>query len=98
MHRFSDFATQNSENLEGEKREFRDLLGTEIQIHAARFLASRVSPGKECVQIQFRENDDAPLCVMFTSSVVVMKQLREHSDKLPFMATIKQHGKYYTLT
>lgn len=98
MRKFSDFAKSSPNNLEGEKREIRGLLGTEIQIHGVRFLASRVTPGKECVQIQFRESDDAPLFVMFTSSAVVMKQLREYSDKLPFMTTIKQHGKYYTLT
>lgn len=96
MHRFSDFAPPG--NLEGDKRRIRDLLGIEIQIHGVRFFPSKVSPGKECVQIQFREGDDKPLEVAFTTSGVVIKQLKEFNNQLPFLTVIKQRGNYYTLT
>lgn len=97
MHKFSDFSPQG-ENLEGDKRKFKDMLGIELQIHAVRFFPSRAAPGRECVQIQFRFDDDEPFAVMFTTSGVVVKQLKEHQDKLPFLTTIIQRGKYYTLT
>lgn len=93
--RFSDFSREVP-NLEGTKMRMVDVFGKEIYLKAYRTMDSKVVPGKTCVQIQFEL--DGCDCVVFTTSNVLRRQLEDYEDRLPFLTTIKNMGRYHTFT
>lgn len=97
MHKFSDFACSEG-NLEGTKVPFADLFNKEIVIRNFRKIKSRVRDDKDCVQIQFSYTEDGDNFVAFTSSAVIISQLEEYSDELPFLTTICKKRRYYALS
>lgn len=94
MRKFSDFAT-NETKLEGEKTNIRDILDKPIVIRAFKIISSCV-PGKRCLDLQFEHNGN--LCVLFTNSEVLMRQLEDYKEQLPFETVIKRMNRYYTFT
>ena len=50
------------------------------------------------ITIQFKESENSPLRIVFTSSQVLMDQFLEYEEQLPFVATIKKVNRYMTLT
>lgn len=97
MHKFSDFA-YSKDNLEGEKVPFPELFGKEIIIKSYRLIRSRVCSDKNCAQIQFSYTENGKNYVSFTSSGVIMTQLAEHKDKMPFLTTICKRRRYFALS
>ena len=98
--RFSDFAEPGGP-LEGPKVRIEEVLNLEIIILAFRMKASKYQQksAPDCLTIQF-EYPDRPgeKHVIFTGSAVLIDQLKQYEDKLPFMATIKKKDRYFTLT
>jgi hypothetical protein len=102
MNKFSDFAdTTTSPVLDGRKMALDDVLNKELIILRYRIKKSKFSEAKnpDCLTIQFAfpEKEDEHY-VLFSGSSVLMDQLEKYKDKLPFSATIKKIGKYFTLT
>lgn len=95
VHKFSDFSKE-SNNLPGDKLSFSSVMGKPVQVLQYRLLPSKVSPDKQCVQIQLTV--DGKTCVTFTTSGVIIRQLQTYADELPFEAVIERRGKYYTFT
>jgi len=88
IHRFSDFADH------GEKKPIKEIVGRDLIIQAFCVRPSRYD--NDYLTIQFRFEPDGENYVVFTGSTVLSEQLREHAEKLPFVAAIQKIGKYYS--
>jgi len=102
MHKFSEFAdTSISPVMDGKKVSLDDVLDKEITVLRYRIKKTKFSEAKnpDCLTVQFAYsgNDDAHF-VFFSGSSVLMQQLEKYQDKLPFTATIKKVGKYFTFS
>lgn len=93
--KFSDFSKEDL-NLSGDKLQMRDVFDKKIIVKAYRMLDSKVVSGKSCMQLQFEL--DGHEYVVFTTSVVLQRQMREYDSHLPFETTIKNMRKYHTFT
>jgi len=102
MNKFSDFAdTSISPVMDGKKVSLDDILDKEIVVLRYRVKKTKFSEAKnpECLTVQFAypENEDVHF-VFFSGSSVLMQQLEKYQDKLPFSASIKKVGKYFTFS
>lgn len=70
----------------------------EIIIKSYRLIRSRVCSDKNCAQIQFSYTENGKNYVSFTSSGVIMTQLAEYKDKMPFLTTICKRRRYFALS
>lgn len=95
MLKFSDFA-ENEYGLDGDKMQIGDILNKEIIVKAFRIMPSKCVRDKDCLQLQFEL--EGKTYIIFSNSSVLMKQMNKYQDKLPFIATIKKVGSYYTFT
>lgn len=97
MKRFSDFCKER--NLEGKKIPISKVCSKEVEILAYRITKTKYSDN--CAQIQFKYKDT--LYITFTSSKVLIRQLIQYKEELPFVDFIK-NGKskdgnsYYTFS
>ncbi len=91
---FSDFA--KTEGLDGDKLTVGDILNREIFVKAYRVMASKCVKDRELLQLQFELNEHT--YIIFTNSTVLIKQIEEYKEEIPFYATIKKQGSYYTFT
>lgn len=102
MNKFSEFAdTTVSPIMDGKKVPLDDILEKEISVLRYRIKKTKYAEAKnpDCLTVQFAypEDDDTHF-VFFSGSSVLMQQLEKYKDKLPFTATIKKIGKYFTFT
>lgn len=99
MKRFSDFCKE--QNLQGKKVSINKLANKEIEVINYRLTSTKFS--SNCAQIQFRLLSKDTVFVTFTSSKIIIRQLTQYKDELPFIAFIKS-GKskngnsYYTFS
>ena len=98
--KFSDFAGPSGP-LDGKKIRIEEVLNIEILLLAFKMKESKYqkTSAKDCLTIQF-EYPDRPgeKHVIFTGSAVLIDQLSEHGERLPFLATIKKIDRYFTLS
>ena len=64
---------------------------------------SKCEKGKICLQLQFEyaKDDgttDGVKYVVFTSSEVLLKQIKQYEDKIPFLTVVVKQGNYYTFS
>ena len=102
LPRFSDFAASES-RLAGEKKKVSDVLNRLVAITGWRTMDSKCGKGKICLELQFEyANEDGPnggvKYVVFTASEVLLKQIRQYEDKIPFLTVIVKQGNYYTFS
>jgi hypothetical protein len=102
MNKFSEFAdTTVSPIMDGKKIALDEVLDKEISILRYRIKKTKFSEAKnpDCLTVQFAypDNENAHF-VFFSGSSVLMQQLEKYKDKIPFQATIKKIGKYFTFT
>jgi len=102
MNKFSEFAdTSISPVMDGKKLSLDDILDKEILVLRYRIKKSKFTEAKnpDCLTVQFAyPENEAVHFVFFSGSSVLMQQLEKYQDKLPFSATIKKVGKYYTFS
>ncbi len=91
---FSDFA--KTEGLDGDKLTVGDILNKEIYVKAYRVMPSKCVKDRNLLQLQFGLDDRT--YIIFTNSIVLIRQIEEYKSEIPFYATIKKHGSYYTFT
>lgn len=97
--KFSDFSEEDR-RLQGAKIKISDILNREILITGYSIKQSKYSKdggaGKEYLSLELE------LCgekyVMFTGSDVLINQMRKYGEKIPFVSTILQNDRYYTLS
>jgi len=110
MKRFSDFS-QKPERLQGEKTKISDIVNKEIVVIAVDIFDSIKEKNKKAMTLQFyfyKEGEDEDvstkeLHIAKTGSEVLIRQIRENQDEIPFLTMIlKQNsanGKsYYTFS
>lgn len=95
IQKFSDFSEEN-QNLVGEKLPIRKIFDKEVIVKAYRVMDSKAVPGKSCAQIQV--DMDGKDYVVFTTSTVILRQLNQYADKMPFSTTVCCMGRYHTFT
>lgn len=93
--KFSDFADEETA-LEGEKKKIEEILNTEILVIGFRIGKSKHYKDKTLLTLQF-ENGGAKH-IIFTGSIVLIKQSQKYEDKMPFFTTVKKVNSYYTMT
>jgi len=102
MNKFSEFAdTTVSPIMDGKKVPLDDILEKEISVLRYRIKKTKYAEAKnpDCLTVQFAYPEDADThFVFFSGSSVLMQQLEKYKEKLPFTATIKKIGKYFTFT
>jgi len=98
MKKFSDFAEIQA--LEGEKLRLDDVLNKPVIITAQRITASKYSKNEsgKYLTLQFHFPADDEIKILFTGSDVLISQVEDYKDEIPFEATIKKINRYYTLT
>jgi hypothetical protein len=92
--KFSEFAKEST-TLDGEKMKIKEILNQEIlvlghSIHRSKFKDNNY------LTLQFEVSNKR--CIIFTSSCVLMDQIEKYADKIPFLAVIRDFGKYYAFT
>jgi hypothetical protein len=102
MHKFSEFAdTTTSPIMDGKKLTLDDILDKEILVLRYKVKKSKFADAKnpECLTVQFAYPEkEEERFVFFSGSSVLTQQLEKYKDKLPFAATIKKIGKYFTFS
>ncbi len=95
--RFSHFAREQLP-MPGVKKYLNDILNREIFVTDFRITKSKRKEGTECMQIQFKL--DNQVCVAFTGSAVLMDQMQlaRKNNKIPFVGTIVKIDKYYSFS
>lgn len=96
---FSDFA-EEPKPLEGDKVKISDVLNKEIIITGHEIRDSKYPKNKsgKCLTLQFKRSKQADPNILFTGSDVLIDQVDRYAEKIPFLATIKQVNRYYTLS
>ncbi len=93
--RFSDFAKEHCP-LDGEKIRITEVFNKEILVLGYRLTPSKYHKSLPCLHLQFQLGTERH--VLFTSSMVLVEQIETYKGELPFVAIIKQVGKFYTFT
>ncbi len=99
MNKFSDFAEPGGV-MDGRKASLDSLVGKEIIVTGFRIASTKYTESKSphCLTVQFCREAGGEKFVFFTGSKVLREQLERYQDKLPFQATIKKIGRYYTFS
>jgi hypothetical protein len=101
VNRFADFADPaQSSVLDGRKVSLEEVVGKEIEVLNYRVKSTKYSDAKNpmCLTVQFSFADNQEHFVFFSGSNVLMEQLGKYKEKIPFSATIKKVGKYFTFS
>jgi len=93
--RFGDFAKEHRP-LDGEKLSITDVFDKEITVLGYKLSGSKFHKTLPCLQLQFTIGSKRH--VLFTSSAVITEQIEAYKDQIPFVATIRQIGKFFTFT
>jgi hypothetical protein len=91
IRKFSDF-DKTGGGLEGKKLRKDDILNKDIVVLNYKIIPSSKNAGEKCLYLQFMLNGE--ICVWFSGSLVLIRQLRENMTNLPFSAKIKQIDRY----
>jgi len=102
MNKFSDFAdTSVSPIMDGKKAAIDEILGKEIIVLKYRIKNTKYADAKnpQCLTVQFSfpETPDDHR-VFFSGSSILMRQLEDYKDKLPFTSTVRRVAKYFTFS
>ena len=92
---FSVFA-RDKMPLVGQKIHVQDILDKEILITDFRIIQSKHRPGGNCLQLQLYFNDT--VYVLFTGSNVLINEIRESAEYIPFYTRITKADKYFSFT
>jgi len=94
MNRFSDFAEEETQ-FEGKKISIEDILNIEISVIGFNIKKSKIKNGNY-LTLQIEMNGQKR--VIFTGSVVLLKQCEKYQDMFPFVTIIKKIDKYFTFS
>jgi len=101
MNKFSDFADTTVPILDGKKASLDEILGKEIIVLKYRIRDTKYTDAKnpQCLTVQFTFTETPDIHrIFFSGSSVLMRQLEEYKNKLPFASVIKRIGKYFTFS
>ena len=90
---FSVFA-RDKMPLVGDKIYIRDILDRTVLITDYRIINSKQRTDTECLQLQIYVDDK--VYILFTGSAVLINEIRQVSDRIPFYASITKADKYFS--
>ncbi len=93
MKKFADFAKPNNA-MTGDKIKIDKVLDKEIVVKSYKIGESKYKEDKDLLTLQIELSNEER--VIFTSSSVLINQIKEYESEMPFIATIKQINNYYT--
>lgn len=93
--KFAVFA-KNQIPMPGNKKHLDDIVNREITVVDFRIRKSNKRDGTECLQMQFLLGDE--VCVLFTGSSVLINQIQEAKEQMPFNGTIVKIDRYYSFS
>ena len=93
--KFAVFA-KNQLPMPGNKKRLEDIVNREITVVDFRLRKSTKRDGTECLQMQFVLDDE--VCVLFTGSSVLINQIKEAKDNIPFVGTVVKMDRYYSFS
>ena len=93
--KFSSFA-KNQLPMPGNKKRLDDILNREIMVVDFRIRKSNKRDGTDCLQMQFLLDDE--VCVVFTGSSVLINQMKECRENIPFVTTVVKLDRYYSFS
>ena len=95
--KFSDFA-QESEPLDGAKLKIDSIINKEILVTGFRIKKSKFKAdgASRCLTVQFLL--EGQKYVIFTGSSILTDQAERYQSEVPFIATVKKVGQYYTFS
>ncbi|MCQ2581642.1 MAG: hypothetical protein MJ170_01520 [Alphaproteobacteria bacterium] len=93
--RFSVFA-RDKLPMPGVKKRLDEILNREILITDFRVTNSKQQQNRHCLQLQFVLDDE--VCVCFTGSSVLLNQIQEAKDNIPFHTIVVKIDRYYSLS
>lgn len=91
---FNDFAKEECQ-FEGDKKKIEDIINKKILIINYRINKSKFKDSNYTT-VQYKI--DEKMCITFTGSEVITKQLDKYKDRIPFYTKIIKKGKYYSLS
>lgn len=99
IKRFSDFAKERT-FLDGDKLKIKEVLNREIEVINFRIIESKYGSNNsgKCLNLQFIFKDDNKHYILFTGSEVLISQIEQYQDQIPFAATIINIDKFYTFS
>jgi hypothetical protein len=97
MQRFSDFA-EDPEILDGNKIRIDDVLNRELVVTGYSVKDSKYSKNKSGKYLTLQIRIDNDKRVIFTGSDVLIEQMQQYGDKVPFLAVIRKVDRFYTLS
>lgn len=92
---FASFA-KNQLPMPGNKKHLDEIINREIMVIDYRIRRSIQRDGTDCLQLQFLLNDE--ICVLFSGSSVLINQIKDCADKIPFVTTIVKIDRYYSFS
>ena len=95
MKRFSDFA-KTSTQITGDKIKIEQIVGKEIEILDYSINDSKYKEGTKVLKLQFKLDGDTR--IVFTGSNVLIDQISQYKDEIPFITKIEKVNKFYTFT
>lgn len=93
MKRYSDITTSRPP-MTGDKVKIDKILGKEIAVLAYEIKPSTQKENTDYLSLQIELENEKH--ILFTGSSVLMDQIDECKDNLPFLAKIEKIDKYYT--
>ena len=94
MKRFSDFAREKP--FEGDKIPMADVLNREITVLGYKKRPSKQKEGQNYITLQIEI--EGKRRIIFTGSDVLIRQVEEYKDELPFVTVIKKINNFYSFT
>ena len=88
MKNFSDIAKEQV--LDGDKVRIDDIINMEITILKYTIKESRYSKNESGNYLTLQIEHEGKRCVIFTGSDVLIDQMEQYGDQLPFIATIRK--------
>jgi len=95
LPKFANFA-KDQLPMPGVKKRLDDIVNREITILDYKIRRSTQKDGTDCLQLQFLLDDI--VCIVFTGSKVLMRQIKDFGDKVPFVCTISHVERYFTFS
>jgi len=98
LKKFSDFAKNNI--IEGVKKHIDDILNKEIIITNAKISKSKYSKNEsgKYLTLQYKNEENGKAYIIFTGSDVLISQIEEYKEQIPFQTKIIKINRYYTFS
>jgi len=97
MKRFSDFAAEQVA-LDGDKARLDDILNAPVVVTGFRIRKTRYSKNDSGEYLTLQFEREGKRWIVFTGSDVLIGQIKQYGDEIPFETVIRKINRYYAFT